>query len=49
VNARSVIPAVVDLILERRLQPDLITTATVAWDEAAEALAHLEAKTVVIR
>jgi alcohol dehydrogenase len=49
VNARTVIPAVVDLILEGRLQPDLITAATVPWDDAAEALAHLEAKTVVIR
>jgi precorrin isomerase len=49
VNARTVIPAVVDLILEGRMQPDLIIAATVPWDDAAEALAHLEAKTVVIR
>ena len=44
VNARAVIPAVVDLIPEGRLQPELITAATVAWDDAAEALANLEAK-----
>jgi alcohol dehydrogenase len=49
VNARAVIPAVVDLILEGRLHPELITAATVKWDDAVEALAHLEAKTVVIR
>lgn len=49
VNARAVIPAVVDLILEGRIHPEMITAATVAWDDAAEALANLEAKTVVIR
>lgn len=49
VNARAVIPAVVDLMLEGRLHPELITAATVAWDDAAEALANLEAKTVVTR
>ena len=49
VNARAVMPAVVDLILEGRLHPEVITAATVPWDDAAEALAHLEAKTVVIR
>ena len=49
VNARTVIPTVVDLILEGRLHPELITAATVPWDDAAEALAQLEAKTVVIR
>jgi threonine dehydrogenase-like Zn-dependent dehydrogenase len=42
-------PAVVDLILEGSIHPELITAATVHWDDAAEALAHLEAKTVVIR
>jgi alcohol dehydrogenase len=49
VNARTVMPAVVDLILEGRFQPELITAATVPWEDAAEALAHLEAKTVLIR
>jgi threonine dehydrogenase-like Zn-dependent dehydrogenase len=49
VNARAVIPNVVELILDGRLQPELITAATAQWDDAAEALAHLDAKTVVVR
>lgn len=37
------------LIVEGRLRPELITAATVSWDDAADALVHLDAKTVVVR
>jgi hypothetical protein len=40
---------VVELILEGRVRPELITAATVPWDEADTALEHLDAKTVVTR
>lgn len=49
VNARSVIPHVTDLVVSGRLRPELVTAATVAWDEADTALADLNAKTVVVR
>jgi alcohol dehydrogenase len=49
VNARTVIPQVVDLIVGGRLRPELVTAATVPWDEADTALAGLNAKTVVVR
>ena len=49
VNARAVIPQVVDLVLDGRLRPELVTAATVAWDEADTALADLAAKTVIVR
>jgi threonine dehydrogenase-like Zn-dependent dehydrogenase len=49
VNARSVLPRVVDLIVEGRLRPELVTAATVPWDEADTALADLDAKTIVVR
>lgn len=49
VNARTVIPHVLDLINEGSLRPELVTSAVVAWDEADTALAELAAKTVVIR
>ena len=49
VNARTVIPRVVDLVLDGRLRPELVTAATVPWDEADTALADLSAKTVIVR
>lgn len=49
VNARAVIPHVVDLVVDGRLRPELVTAATVAWDDADTALADLAAKTVVVR
>jgi threonine dehydrogenase-like Zn-dependent dehydrogenase len=49
VNARAVIPHVVDLIESGRLRPELVTAATVAWDDADAALADLSAKTVIVR
>jgi alcohol dehydrogenase len=49
VNARATIPSVLDLVADGRLHPELVTSAVVAWDDAGETLAHLEAKTVVTR
>ncbi len=49
VNARSAIPHVLDLIQSGRLHPELVTTATVQWDDAPDALADLNAKTVIVR
>lgn len=49
VNARTAIPPVLDLINEGRLRPELVTSATVPWNQAADALASLEAKTVIVR
>src|SRR5262249_33764202 len=49
VNARTVLPHVVALILTGRVPPELVTAATVPWDEADTALEHLDAKTVVVR
>jgi threonine dehydrogenase-like Zn-dependent dehydrogenase len=49
VNARAVIPHVLELVRAGRLRPELVTSATVPWDDAPEALASLEAKTVIVR
>jgi threonine dehydrogenase-like Zn-dependent dehydrogenase len=49
VNARAVIPRVLDLVASGRLHPELVTSATVQWDDAPTALANLEAKTVIVR
>ena len=49
VNARAVLPHVVELIVTGRVRPELVTAATVPWDEAGTALEHLDAKTVVVR
>ena len=49
VNARSVIPYVLDLVTRGQLRPELVTSATVPWAEADTALAELAAKTVVVR
>jgi threonine dehydrogenase-like Zn-dependent dehydrogenase len=49
VNARAVIPEVLDLVVSGRLRPEQVTASVVAWDDAATALAALEAKTVVVR
>ena len=45
----AAIPSVLELVADGRLHPELVTSAVVAWDDAAETLAHLEAKTVVTR
>jgi threonine dehydrogenase-like Zn-dependent dehydrogenase len=49
VNARASIPHVLDLVESGRLRPELVTSATVQWDDAPAALANLEAKTVIVR
>ena len=49
VNARAAIPRVLDLIEAGRLRPELVTSATIAWDDAPTALADLDAKTVIVR
>lgn len=49
VNARAVIPRVLDLVESGRLKPELVTAARVPWDEADTALASLDAKTVITR
>jgi threonine dehydrogenase-like Zn-dependent dehydrogenase len=49
VNARAAIPHVLDLITAGRLQPELVTSATVTWDDAPDVLSTLEAKTVIVR
>ena len=49
VNARASIPHVLDLVESGRLRPELVTSATVQWDDAPAALASLEAKTVIVR
>lgn len=49
VNARAAIPHVLDLIEAGRLRPELVTRATVQWDDAPVALADLDAKTVIVR
>jgi len=49
VNARAAIPYVLDLINAGRLRPELVTSEIVQWDDAPPALAHLQAKTVIVR
>lgn len=49
VDARAAIPAVLDLMVAGRLRPELVTSAVVAWDDAATALDGLDAKVVVSR
>jgi threonine dehydrogenase-like Zn-dependent dehydrogenase len=49
VNARAAIPHVLDLVEAGRLHPELVTSATVQWDDAPTALADLSAKTVIVR
>src|SRR4051794_2183204 len=47
--ARPVIPAILDLVAAGRLRPRLVTSATVAWDDAPEALVEPATKLVVSR
>jgi len=49
VSARALIPDVLDLIGSGRLHPELVTARTVAWADAADALAEHTHKTVVVR
>jgi threonine dehydrogenase-like Zn-dependent dehydrogenase len=47
--ARPVIPAILDLVGAGRLRPHVVTSATVAWDDAPEALLEPAIKLVVHR
>lgn len=46
---RPAIPAILDLVAAGRLRPQLVTSATVAWDDVAEALLEPATKLVVDR
>ncbi|WP_067465900.1 zinc-dependent alcohol dehydrogenase [Nocardia amamiensis] len=48
-HVRPVIPAVLDLVSAGRFDPALVTTATVAWDEAVDALLETPMKLVAVR
>jgi threonine dehydrogenase-like Zn-dependent dehydrogenase len=47
--ARPVMPAILDLVAAGRLRPGLVTSATVAWDDAPDALLEPATKIVVTR
>jgi threonine dehydrogenase-like Zn-dependent dehydrogenase len=48
-HVRPIMPEVLELIREGRFDPEPITARKVAWNDAAEALSELRAKTVVER
>jgi threonine dehydrogenase-like Zn-dependent dehydrogenase len=48
-HVRTIMPEVLELIRERKFDPDPITARKLPWDDAAEALSDLRAKTVVER
>jgi alcohol dehydrogenase len=48
-HARTLMPDILDLVSEGRFDPDPMTVDRVSWDDAAEALSDLRAKTVVTR
>jgi threonine dehydrogenase-like Zn-dependent dehydrogenase len=47
--ARPTIPAILDLVAAGRLRPHLVTSATIAWDDAADALLEPATKLIVHR
>jgi threonine dehydrogenase-like Zn-dependent dehydrogenase len=47
--ARPAIPAILDLVAAGRLRPQLVTSATIAWDDATEALLEPATKLIVHR
>ena len=47
--ARPAIPAILDLVAVGRLRPQLVTSATVAWDDAPDALLEPATKLVLSR
>jgi alcohol dehydrogenase len=47
--ARPAIPAILDLVGAGRLRPQLVTSATIAWDDAADALLEPATKLIVHR
>ena len=48
-HVRGLMPDVLELVREGRFDPDPMTVRKVGWDDAAEALSDLRAKTVVSR
>ena len=48
-QARPVIPAILELVAEGRLRPELVTSRVVPWDDAAEAVTSPERKLVIER
>lgn len=48
-QARPVLPAIMELVATGRLQPELVTSRIVGWDEAPEALLEPEIKLVINR
>jgi threonine dehydrogenase-like Zn-dependent dehydrogenase len=47
--ARPAIPSILDLVAAGRLRPQLVTSATAAWDDAPEALLEPSTKLVITR
>ena len=47
--ARPTIPAILELVLEGRLRPELVTSRVVDWEEAPEAVREPERKLVIER
>jgi threonine dehydrogenase-like Zn-dependent dehydrogenase len=47
--ARPAIPAILALVAAGRLRPQLVTSATVAWEDAPDALLEPKTKLVVSR
>ena len=48
-HVRRLMPEVLDLVRQGKFDPDPMTVNKVPWDDAAEALSDLRAKTVVLR
>jgi threonine dehydrogenase-like Zn-dependent dehydrogenase len=48
-HVRTLMPDVLELVQEGKFDPDPMTVSRVDWDDAAEALSGLRAKTVVTR
>jgi alcohol dehydrogenase len=48
-HARPAMPKALALVAEGKLAPDLVTKATVSWEDAADALREHEGKHVVVR
>jgi alcohol dehydrogenase len=47
--ARPVIPAILALIAADRLHPQMVTSATAAWDDAPQALLEPSTKLIISR
>ena len=48
IHARTIMPEVLELVQRGTLRPELVTTATVDWSDAIEALAELDWTKLVI-